>query len=368
MHPLKPALIATFSLFIISMNAAPLFTPLLANLFRSPENVATAAPQETFTNPILPAPSQDPWIVMHEGVYYYCESHLEGGIYIRASRTIQDLSKAESILVWHAPATGINSKEVWAPELHFINGRWYIYYAADDGKNENHRMFVLESEGSDPFGKYLDRGMIDTGTWSIDGTVFQHSDGKLYFIWSGWPGGVDGQQNLYIAPMKSPTELAGPRHLLTTPTQKWECSAMPICEGPEVLQKDGRVFVIYSASASWTVDYCLGLLSFDGGDILDSKNWTKQGQVLKRTDKVWGVGHCSFVKSPDQSEDWILFHAKSKRKSGWMDRNVRAQRFTWTASGLPFFGEPVNIGVSLKVPSTKKAEEFASTDLSQARR
>jgi GH43 family beta-xylosidase len=56
---------------------------------------------------------------------------------------------------------------------------------------------------------------------------------------------------------------------------------------------------------------------------------------------VWGVGHCSFVKSLCQTEDWIVYHSKSSKKNGWEDRDVHAKQFYWSSDGFPDFGEPL---------------------------
>jgi len=291
--------------------------------------------------PLLPPHSADPWIVFRDGFYYYCESRNDmRSIGVRKSKTIAGIAEDAGVYIWHAPPKGGNRHAVWAPELHWLDGRWFIYYAADDGKNENHRMWVLESETSDPQGNYRCRGSMDTGGWAIDGTVLEANDGFRYFIWSGWPGKKDGLQNLYIARMRDPLSLATERQLLCSPDQEWERKEMPICEGPQVLQRNGTVFVAYSASGSWTEDYCLGLLVNRSGNLLDPAAWQKRGPVFQKTDQVWGVGHCSFVKSPCQSQDWLLYHSKTLQKHGWEDRDVHAKQFTWTPDGLPEFGVP----------------------------
>jgi GH43 family beta-xylosidase len=202
-------------------------------------------------------------------------------------------------------------------------------------------MWVIEAEGTDPRGKYFCRGELETGGWAIDGTVLEMPTGDRYFIWSGWPGKRNGQQNLYGARLKDPVTLEGKRVLLCQPDQVWERRAMPICEGPQVLQKNGTVYLIYSASGSWTVDYCLGMLTNRTGDILNPSAWLKRGPVFQKNDQIWGVGHCCFVKSPCQAEDWILYHSKSRRKHGWEDRDVHAKRFTWAADDSPDFGVPL---------------------------
>jgi GH43 family beta-xylosidase len=291
-------------------------------------------------NPIISAPAADPWMIFHDGFYYFCESRDHTTIHVRKSKSILDIGKDDGAKVWTPPADGPNCKGVWAPELHFLNERWYIYYAADDGINENHRMWVLESESRDPQGKYRCRGMLDTGGWAIDGTLLTQEDGSLYLIWSGWPGKVDGQQNIYIAPMQNPYMICGERILIAEPEHNWERVEMPICEGPQILKRDGKIFIVYSASASWTVDYCLGLLVNENGQLLNPRSWKKVGPVFQKNERIWGVGHCSFVKSPCQTEDWILYHAKSEKKNGWKDRQIHAQQFTWR-DGLPHFGTPL---------------------------
>ncbi len=293
-------------------------------------------------------------MIFHGGYYYYSESRNKRHIFIRRSRTIDGIAQDLGVCVWSAPRRGKNSDNVWAPELHLIDGKWFIYYAADDGRNDNHRMWVLESEGPDPCGKYHCRGRLETGGWAIDGTVLSLDDGRKYFVWSGWPGRRNGQQNIYAAPMKDPATICGARVLIATPDQPWERVAMPICEGPQVLKRNGDIFIVYSASGSWTPDYCLGLLHNKTQDVLTPAAWTKYGPVFKKTDQIWGVGHCSFVRSLSQSEDWIIYHAKSSRQPGWKDRDVHAKPFTWTSDGFPDFGVPLPRSRPVEPPLTPR--------------
>lgn len=308
-----------------------------------------------FTNPILPAPSADPWMILDQGCYYLTESR-DNSIVVRRSPRLTAIGSDSGVTVWKAPSSGPNSDEIWAPEIHRILDRWYIYFAADNGANANHRMWVIRSSGTSPLGPYDTCAQLNTGGWSIDGTTFEGSNGRRYFIWSGWPGSTDGIQQLYIAPMDDPMHISASRTLLTSPTEPWERHAMPICEGPEALTHNGRTMLVYSASGSWTRHYCLGLLELTGSDYLDPASWKKRGPVFAGTDSVFGVGHCSFVPSPDGSEEWILYHAKEKVSNGWNDRSVRAQRFTWTPDGLPAFGRPAAAGKRLAEPSGKTHE------------
>lgn len=290
-------------------------------------------------------------MIFHGGFYYYSESRDHRRIYIRRSRTIAGIGQEPGVCVWTAPARGFNSKNLWAPELHLIDGKWFIYYAADDGRHEHRRMWVLESDGSDPRGGYRCRGRLETGGWAIDGTVLALDDGRKYLIWSGWPGRRNGQQNLYAAGLKDPATISSPRVLIGAPDQGWERVAMPVCEAPQVLKRNGDIFVVYSASGSWSSDCCLGLLQNKSQDVLNPLAWIKHGPVFRKTEQVWGVGHCTFVKSLCQSEDWMIYHSKSSSRPGWEDHHVQARRFSWTSDGFPDFDEPSSHSPGLKPPS-----------------
>src|SRR5882757_8811182 len=88
-------------------------------------------PPASFVNPLFTG--QDPWVTFVNGVYYYTESYCGiADICVKQSSTLTGLANAPWIGVWsHAQNSDPNGSEIWAPELHYINGGWYIYYAAD---------------------------------------------------------------------------------------------------------------------------------------------------------------------------------------------------------------------------------------------
>jgi GH43 family beta-xylosidase len=311
----------------------------------------------TFTNPVV-ASGADPWVIRWRGNYYFCQSRGSRGIWISKAARLEDIGKGPWARVWSPPSGQTYSRELWAPELHYLRGQWYIYFAADDGRNENHRIYVLEGTSQDPRDGFEFKGQLALrpDRWAIDGTVLAMSDGRLHFIWSGWEGSENVAQNLYIAPMTDPLTIAGERSCLSKPDYDWEKrgsgKGLPtINEGPEVLWHVDKLFLLYSASGSWGDDYCLGQLTWTGGDVLSPASWVKKPvSVFARTQRVFGPGHCSFTKSPDEREDWIIYHAARRSGSGW-DRDIRIQPFTWAADGSPRFGEPIAPGVPLPVPS-----------------
>ena len=314
----------------------------------------------TFCNPI--GDGADPWVVCDQKAkrYLWCLSEKRHAISIRCSKQITSLGKKR--VVWRVPEKGPFLQQFWAPELHFLKGKWYIYFSASDGKIENHLAYVLQSKGADPFGPYTLFGPLATGDgvdglspniWAIDMTVLQH-EGKLYAIWSGWEApGVD-RQFLYIAPMKSPVEIGGPRvRLASNDDYLWErteenLDSRGLNEGPEILRRQGRTFLVYSCGASWLPTYKLGMLELVGSDPLNPKAWKKFPKpVFQSTPETYGVGHSSFTTSFDGKQHWHVFHAKKDREPGW-ERSVFVQPFDFDPDGLPRFGRPVAAGVPIE--------------------
>ena len=322
-----------------------------------------------FTNPLLPS-GADPWSIYKDGYYYYTQT-LGNRLAIWKSKSIADLKTADSQTVFIPPQGTAYSKQLWAPELHFINHKWYLYFAADSGRNEGHRIWVLENASKDPLkGTWTLKGKVADASdkWAIDASVFQHKR-KLYMVWSGWEGDSNGRQDIYIAKMKNPWTIESKRVRLSSPTFDWERHGdlhdannpphVDVNEGPQFLQHGNRIFLIYSASGCWTDYYSLGILSTHvRSNLLDSASWSKSPEpVFKQSinNGVYAPGHNSFFKSPDGKEDWILYHANSAPGQGCgRRRSPRAQKFTWNSDDTPNFGEPVKEGTELPVPSDGK--------------
>ena len=326
-----------------------------------------AGGQGTFTNPLLEH-GPDPWVIEQDGWYYYMNS-MGSNVTIWRTRDMTDLRHAERKAVWTAPETGPTSKEIWAPELHRYDGKWYLYFAADAGKNEGHRIYVIENSAANPLeGEWVMKGKVGDATdkWAIDATTFENDapggGRQRYLIWSGWEGDHDGQQNLYIAKLRNPWTVEGPRVMLSHPQYAWETIGdlpgrhVNVNEGPEILQHDGTVFLIYSASGCWTDRYELGELQAKAdADLMDPKSWTKLDHPVffeAPKEGVFGPGHNGFFKSPDGKQDWIIYHANPASGDGCGNkRSPRMQPFTWNADGSPKFGRPVAPGVEVAKPS-----------------
>ncbi|MGZ8376396.1 MAG: glycoside hydrolase family 43 protein [Gemmatirosa sp.] len=320
----------------------------------------------TFTNPVLAG--ADPSLVQKDGNYYFVQSS-NNGIFVYRSQELTRPAQ-NAVQVWTAPDTGWNRTNVWAPELQYQDGRWYIYYAAGRAGPPfiHQRSGVLESVGDDPQGRYVDRGMLYTGDsvatrgspqWAIDLTVHRMG-GQLYAVWSGWERDAVTDrtpQHLYIARMANPTTIATNRVRISSPSASWEQRSAPdgleLQEGPEFLERDGQRFIVYSTGESWLPAYKLGMLRMTSADAdpMNPASYVKTGPVFQSANGVFGVGHHTFTKSPDGREDWLVYHAKTSTTPGWDDRRIRMQPFTWAADGTPVFGTPVASSTALPRPS-----------------
>ncbi len=329
-------------------------------------------PQATFTNPLLPT-GPDPWVEYKDGVYYYMNTTAIN-LTVWRTRNIADLGTAEKKVVWTPPATGPYSRDIWAPEIHFLSGKWYIYFAADGATNQSHRIWVIENASADPFqGEWTFKGKVaeTSDKWAIDASVFEDK-GQFYMIWSGWGDDKNGTQSIYIARMKNPWTIDGPRTRVSTPEYAWEKIGdvdrkkqpgdpphIDVNEGPEMLKHDDKLFLIYSASACWTDYYALGMLeAASGSDLLNPASWKKSSKPVFQQSPAAGVyapGHNGFFKSPDGKQDWIIYHANSQPGQGCGGhRSPRAQPFTWNTDGTPNFGVPVAAGVAIPRPAEKR--------------
>lgn len=322
-------------------------TVLLMSAFgQSPSN---------FTNPLLSS-GADPFMTFFNGNYFL--TYTTGSdIRIRKSPSLATMASAKEHIVW-ADFESDRCCHLWAPEFHRLKNplgqyRWYMYFTAGPGDCcAQQRMHVLESEADDPLGPYEYKNRLFDPShdfWAIDPTVLENNN-QLYVVYSGTP--LDNlpnekPQNLYIAPLANPWTVSGPRVEIAIPNQAWEISGGPVNEGPAVLKRNDRIFLAYSGSGCWTDDYAVGLLqASSSSNLLLASSWQKIPQpLLSRNDQgqVYGPGHNSFFKSPDGSQDWMVYHANPAAGLGCKEqRSPRAQRIAWDANGLPQLDPPTS--------------------------
>jgi len=320
---------------------------------------------ERLVNPIV-RQRADPHVSRDSSGRYYLTATVPeyDRIELRSAPTIQALGAATPVVVWRKHATGAMGSHIWAPELHRIDGKWYIYFAAGAADSVwNIRIYALENASADPLrGEWVEKGQVRTGweSFALDATTFVHR-GTRYLLWAQKDPAIRGNTNLYIAPMRDPTTLSGAAVRLSKPELPWEIVGYWVNEGPAVLIRHGRVFLTYSASAT-DANYCMGMLvASDTSDLLDPRSWTKSAQPVFRSSAAtgqWGPGHNSFTVDAGGA-DVMVYHARSYRDIAGdplhdPNRHTRAQYVRWRADGTPDFGEPVADGIA--APATGVAE------------
>lgn len=317
---------------------------------------ASAAAVAGTGNPLI-RHRADPWIYRHEdGFYYFTATVPEyDRIELRRARTVEGLAAAEPAVLWRKRESGPLSANIWAPEIHYIRGKWYIYFAAAHTSDTieglfDHRIYVLENESANPLeGEWAEKGQLKTGweSFSLDATTFEHR-GEHYLVWPQKDPAIPGNSNLYIAVLDTPWSIRGDAVRLSVPEYEWETVGFLVNEGPAVLKRGGKLFIAYSASAT-DHHYCMGLLTAsEDADPLDPASWTKSPVPVFRTDEeagVYGPGHNSFTTAPDGT-DLLVYHARGFKEIEGdplddPNRHTCVQPFGWKADGTPDFGRPL---------------------------
>jgi GH43 family beta-xylosidase len=323
-----------------------------------PNNEALAG----ISNPLIEQ-CADPWCMFHtDGYYYFTATAPEyDRIELRRAKTIAGLAKTEPKVIWRKHESGPMSYHIWAPEIHYIFGKWYIYFAA--GRADDIwaiRMYVLECATPNPLeGEWIEKAQLKTHweSFSLDATTFEHR-GLHYLVWAQHDPQIGGNTNLYIASMNNPWSIIGPQVMITKPEYPWEIIRFRVNEGPAALIRNDRVFLTYSASGT-DHNYCMGLLTAPGNaNLLDAKSWTKSPVPVFKSSPAnsqYGPGHNSFTTTPDGKIDLLVYHARNYKEIQGdplqnPDRHTRVQILGWKPDGTPDFGEPVPDGPLLTQP------------------
>ncbi len=302
----------------------------------------------------------DPDIYRHTDGYYYFTATVPAYdlIELRRADTIQGLSSAAPTVIWRAHPSGEMASHIWAPEIHSVDGGWYVYFAAGSSSDVwDIRVYVLSNASPNPLeGTWQERGQLMTNGpkasgafFALDATTFEHG-GVRYLVWAESDPEFDANTVLYIAPMSNPWTLAARGVRISAPEEAWERVGYAVNEGPAVLKRNGKVFISYSASAT-DANYCLGLLTAeDTSDLLDPRSWSKASQpVFRSGNGVFGPGHNQFTTTPDGSVDLIVYHGRDYERIDGdplndPNRATRVKPLAWHADGTPDFGAPLADG------------------------
>ncbi|KAI0178801.1 glycoside hydrolase family 43 protein [Hypoxylon sp. FL1284] len=367
-------------LYILLKDVLTYATRALASILSLEGAAAMQYDNSTLTLTSISTP--DPFVNLCRGRYYLTFT-AGNRVEIWSSDSLADIEvSASRHVIWTPPPGTEHSADLWAPELHALEGRWYVYYAAAHAArgNRSHRMYVLggPAASEDPcLGRWeflgRVRGLPDR--WAIDGTVFAVG-GHLYLAYSGWPLDRDPNdhsdlvQQLMVAKLESPIAVAAttgggdapPVVVISRPEHPWEVTRDPngvvhgINEGPQFLRSPDGAWqgLAYSCAGSWTRDYKMAVLRYLGGDPLRPDSWRKAREPLVQqttttttttrdgeSPPLFGPGHGSFLQIPGAGNDEFVlavYHATDAPTDGWENRRARAQLVAFTDDG-PYMGQ-----------------------------
>lgn len=310
-------------------------------------------------------------------------------VVLRRGRTLEELQdRSKQKVIWKVGNQGFENAQgtdvakgaryIWAPEIHRVGNYWVVYFTEShasndlfniychalvlDGAKDPYETALKAADGVSEWKDYQMRGGTGltkaiTSSFCLDMTYFEDgANGDSYVIWAA--KGYDNTSKLYMARVKQdePWVLDSEIILLTTPEYGWENVRYVVNEGPTVLQRDGKIYMCYSASGTGS-EYAIGMMSADQGeDLLDIANWTKSPYPLLTSRDVEGEegpGHNSFTVDQDGNAIFV-YHARptshNYKHCGWDGKNslhynseplndpcrhARLKRVHWAADGTP---------------------------------
>ena len=320
---------------------------------------------KTFRNPVSPFSAPDPFMTYDAVTGYYYALFTRGNcLELFRSRHAGNIVKDQDSKVIYEPGgekDGIWG-DIWAPEMHKgSNGKWYIYtsgrYTEKPGQK---RLFIMEALSDDPFGEWQFKCKPTPDVFSIDPTVYTAADGRQYICDSRVMPQIG--QVLEINELVNPYTFGEKSVILTKAELDWELippyvGKQAIVEGAFFLEWKDRLFIIYSANGCWSDHYCLGVLEHMGGELCDAANWKKHPEPLfTYGNEVYGPGHASFFRSPDESEIWCAYHGMKEHNETVTPaaRYFHIQKVDFDEAGYPVMGVPVGCETDLVPPAGER--------------
>ncbi len=346
----------------------------------------------SYQNPI--AGYADPSIVYHDGYYYYtyAATHMKtDALWMAKAANLCDIGKVEPVLIWSQALTG-QGKEMtalWAPQLYFMDGRWYIYAAAQTDKDtatghDRRFPYVWIGQEDDPTGPYEYFGCME----NLDPDVFMYLSprvikhgGKWYMFMSGFYRPEDTNphtQRMRVCELETPTKMASKQIVISSPCYYYEYDPADtamlkgIMEGPyPFYTPKGDLYLFFAAGHTRTDYYATGIMRFNGTEndsLLDATKWEKFPEPLQYANLdnfVYSPGALVVTTSPDGSRYYGVYHAKEYHLSAYSMRRMHMQEITFDETGFPHMEDPQPVSTVFtmemnSLPISKRISNFTS--------
>lgn len=189
---------------------------------------------------------------------------------------------------------------IWAPSITKKDGKYYLFFGANDIQNDNQQGGIGVAVADNPAGPFKDhigKPLIDkfyNGAQPIDQFVFEDTDGQFYLIYGGWKHCNIGKLTDDFKGFKPFSD--GTLFKSITPES--------YVEGPFMIMRKGKYYLMWS-EGDWTgPDYCLAYA------IADSPlgPFKRIGKILQQNSGIaTGAGHHSVINIP-RTDDWYIFY------------------------------------------------------------
>jgi beta-xylosidase len=308
--------------------------PLLFLLFLSVTSYAQA-PKKTSGNPVFPG-----WYADPEGIIFNAKP---GGkqywIYPTFSapykdQVFLDAFSSKDLVTWTKHEKVLDTlnvkwakKAVWAPSIIEKDGKYYMFFGANDIQSDQEAGGIgvaVSDKPEGPFKDYLGKPLIDkfhNGAQPIDQFVFKDKDGQYYLFYGGW-------KHCNVAKLKN--DFTG---FIPFGDGKIfrEITPESYVEGPFMFIRNGKYYFMWS-EGGWTgpnysVAYAIADSPFGP--------FKRIGKILQQDPKVaTGAGHHSVIQVPGKDQWYIVYHRRPLTETDGNHRVTCVDVMTFDEKGL----------------------------------
>ena len=301
-----------------------------------------------FTNPVSDVYLADPQCFYYQGTYYAVGTGASEAGDEKLPAKVVPMLKSHDLQRWEPvghvlePPSEEKGGSFWAPEVHFDQGTFYLYYASNGGGKDDKGFHLRVATSQKPEGPYTDIGKPLTdlahNPFAIDATAFRDDDGQWYLFYATDFYDSDATTfrgtALVMDKLKTMTELDGHPQTVMRAHWSWQLylphrlmggvrADWYTLEGPCVTRHDGKYYCFYSGGNYGNDTYGVDSLVADR----ITGPWRETGQyrgpqIMRSVPgKVIGPGHNGLVTAPD-GQDYLVYHAWNQdmtRRQMWVD-------------------------------------------------
>lgn len=291
-------------------------------------------PEGGYSNPVISVSLPDPTVIRAA----------DGSFYLYATENIRNLPiyKSDDLVSWSYVGTAFSDAtrpqmvpegNLWAPDINIIDGRYVLYYSKSEWGGE-WTCGIGVATAERPEGPFTDAGKLFISSEigvrnSIDPFYIEEGDGRKYLFWGSFHGiyGIElSADGLSVKNGAEKRMIAG-----------------TLTEGTYIIRHDGYYYLIGSAGTC-----CAGANSSYRMVVARSENLfgpyvNRAGEpaldngfseLLIRSDKVVGPGHCSEFVRDDNGQYWVFYHGYTTDDIDG-GRKVFLDRVCWDKDGWP---------------------------------